>query len=96
MRARRDRRGIPTPSSDIKSAGGTEPSGPVASRDGATIGIDPPVIETRPEADLPVAPAAPIDDAVQPLPRTNWPAIISLGIGVLVVVGLVILIVLSV
>jgi hypothetical protein len=65
-------------------------------RDGATIGIDPPVIDTRPEADVPVAPAAPIHDAVQPLPRTNWAAIISLGIGVLVVVGLVVMIVLSV
>lgn len=65
-------------------------------RDGASIGIDPPVIDPKPEAALPARPASPIDDAVVPLPTTNWATIAGLVIGVIVIAGLVLLAVASI
>lgn len=65
-------------------------------RDDDRIGIDPPVIEPKPEALVPRAPVAPIDEVIAPLPRTNWPTIIGLVVAAGVLIALLVLAVLSV
>jgi len=65
-------------------------------RDDDRIGIDPPIIDPKPEALVPRAPAEPIDELVAPLPRTNWPTIIGLVAAGAVLVALLVLAVLTV
>lgn len=64
-------------------------------RDGDRIGIDPPVIDPKPEAQVTAAAADPIVDALKPLPSRNWSTVIALMLGLLVIAALVILAIFS-
>lgn len=65
-------------------------------RDADSIGIDPPVIDAKPEAPVPPAAAEPIVDALAPLPRTNWALVLTLMLGLVVIAALLILAIASV
>ncbi|MDH3752568.1 MAG: DUF2510 domain-containing protein [Acidimicrobiia bacterium] len=69
---------------------GTEWTGRVS--DGGRIGIDPPVIDPRPEGAPLDQPAAPIEDAIEPIKGPDDRTLIGLVLGAIVIAGLIVLV----